>query len=351
MGGNEMKTTESVNTGTVAEKKSTLKTIGVIWKKFNPIIIFIIFAVIASLISPEFRTERNIFNVLRQYSVLGIVCMGMFYVIVTGGIDLSVGSIMALGCVLMGIFINQFHSILVAALMVCLVGLVLGTISGIFVSVFKIAPFVMTLAMMLVAHGFAFIFSNGNPILIPDHAWNDIIQGTVFQIKGSFLGISIPFIMLLVIFAITLFVFRKTFYGRLLIAIGSNEEAVRLSGIRVNLYKLIAYTISGILAAYAGAMMAGRTSIGSPLVGDGEELNAIAAIVIGGASLQGGKGSVLFTLLGVYILAIISNILNMLNIQAYPQEVIMGCIIVVAVLFQSEKTGAGFLSRFKKTQA
>lgn len=325
------KSVEGPSNISTKDDNNMLTSLQIFWRKYNTIVIFVVILILASIVSPKFMTSQNIFNVLRQTSTLGIMSLGMLMVIVMGGIDLSVGSMAALGCVFTGIFINKTDSVFIAVLLVCLIGLFLGAISGLFITLRNIAPFVMTLAMMTIARGFAYIYSKGNPIMISDPSLGKFIQGKVFYIP-------VPGIILLIVFAIVAFIFRNTFMGRAFLAIGSNEEAVRLSGIRVKMYKLIGYSLSGMLAAASGAIIAGRTSIGSPLVGNGSELDAIAAIVIGGASLNGGKGSALSTLLGAFILGIISNIMNLTNIPAYPQEVVKGLIIVGAVLFQQSNS-------------
>ena len=324
--GNELRSKAEIREG---QDPNFLNTVRYIWNKYNPIIIFIVLVIAASLASPQFLKQQNVLNVLRQVSTLGIMSMGMLMVIVMGGIDLSVGSLLALGCVLTGLLINGTKSVFIAVVVVLFVGLLLGAISGLFISLKNMAPFVMTLAMMTIARGFAYIYSRGNPINIKIKSFGEFIQ-------GYFLLIPNPVWIMLIIFAITVFIFRKTFMGRIFLAIGSNEEAVRLSGIKVKFYKFIGYTLSGMLAAGCGVIVAGRTSVGSPLVGVGNELDVIAAIVIGGASLNGGKGSPLYSLIGAIILGIISNIMNLMNIPAYPQEVVKGIIIIFAVLFSNQ---------------
>lgn len=310
-----------------SDKKKLAKNI---WDNHNTLLIFIVLIVSASFASEHFLTGNNISNLVRQIAVLGISSMGMFMVIVTGGIDLSVGSMTALGCVLVAGVINSTGSIPLAIATVMLVGLVLGAISGLFITLRGVQPFVMTLAMMTIARGLAYMYSNGNPIMFEDMRFFSFIQYKI-------VGIPIPAILLLVIVAITIFLFKKTYVGRTMYAIGSNEEAVRLSGIRVKTHKFLTYTLSGLLSASAGMIVAGRTGVGSPLVGVGLELDAIAACVIGGVSLAGGKGRVFYALLGVIILGVISNLLNLMNVPSYPQQVIKGIIIVGAVVFQKSK--------------
>ena len=205
--------------------------------------------------------------------------------------------------------------------------LVFGIISGVLIAYQKLAPFVVTLAVMSISKGFAYIVCNGSSIQIANEAFLSFSRTYI-------IGIPSQFWLLLVFFAVGFVVFRSLRYGRLVVAIGSNKEAVRLSGIRVNRYILSVYAISAICSTVAGLLICGRTGVGSPLVGDGMEMDAIAAAVIGGASLAGGKGSVVKTLVGVYILGIINNIMNLMTVPAYPQQVIKGVIIIAAILLQ-----------------
>lgn len=292
----------------------------------NTIFVFVIMVAVSALLSSAFLTERNIFNLLRQVSGLGIVCMGMILIILTGGIDLSVGSIAALGSVLAAYFLRDMP--LLPALALTLgAGLLVGSVSGFLVANRNMAPFVATLALMTIARGLAFMISKGSPIPTNDPILNGFGAGYLF-------GIPYPVLLMFVIFIITLLVLRFTSFGRIVMAIGSNESAVRLAGIRVGYYKFAVYAITGVLCAIAGIISTSRTGVGSPIVGQGMELEAIAAVVVGGASLSGGRGTALNTLLGVLILGMINNIMNLMNIPGYPQQVIQGLIIIVAVLVQ-----------------
>jgi ribose transport system permease protein len=259
--------------------------------EYNTLVIFVLMVVVSSLISDVFLTTTNLSNLLRQVSGIGILSMGMLLVILTGGIDLSVGSMMAMS------------------------------------SVF--ASFIASLAMMTIARGLGFIFSKGSPVILDD-------QGAALTSFGNgyLLGIPNPVLVMFLVFIVVFVLLRYTVFGRLTIAIGSNEEAVRLSGIRTRNYKWLVYAISGGCGALAGIISTSRTGVGSPIIGVGLELDVIAAVVIGGASLNGGKGKALNTLLGVLILGMIGNIMNLLNVPAYPQQVIKGLIIILAVLLQ-----------------
>ncbi len=297
---------------------------------YSTIAIFVVLVLIASFISSSFLSSRNVENVLRQVASTGVIAMGMLLVILTGGIDLSVGSVAALGSILCASLLTTMS--LWVAIPLCLVaGGALGAIAGYFVAVRRMPAFVVTLAVMTIARGTALIVSEGHPIFIGDNgAWLD----GGFN-RSSLLGIPLPVLLMLLVFAATAFTLRFTAYGRLVVAIGSNSEAVRLSGVRVMPRIFSVYVVSGMLSALAGIVITARSGVGSPVVGIGMELDVIAAVVIGGASLMGGRGTALNTLIGVLTLGVIGNIMNLLNVPGYHQEVVKGVIILVAVLLQS----------------
>jgi ribose transport system permease protein len=296
--------------------------------EYNTILICIIMILISSIVSDVFFTSTNIANLLRQVSGIGMLSLGMLLVILTGGIDLAVGSMVAMTSVFCGIFILRLPFPLAIALTI-VAGMLAGSVSGYLVSVHRIAPFIATLAMMTIARGLGFILSKGAPVILGESGKALTSFG-----GGYLLGIPNPVLLMLLVFAAVAILLRFTVFGRLIIAIGSNEEAVRLSGIRIWYYKWMVYIISGGFAALAGLISSSRTGVGSPIIGIGLELDVIAAVVIGGASLNGGKGNALNTLLGVLILGMIGNIMNLMNIPAYPQQIIKGFIIIAAVLLQ-----------------
>ena len=296
--------------------------------KYNTVFIFLIMLVVSAIMSDVFFTSNNLFNLVRQVTPVGIISMGMLLVILTGGIDLSVGSIVAMVGLLCALFTQSMPlPLVIMASLAC--GLLVGSISGYLVSVHKLAPFIATLALMSIVRGLGFIFSKGAPILVADKASSLTDFGS-----GNSFGIPNPALILFLVFTITAILLKYNIFGRIIIAIGSNEEAVRLSGIRVAAYKFSVYAITGGLSAVAGVITTARTAVGSPIMGIGMELDVIAAVVIGGASLSGGKGSAINTLLGVLILGMIGNIMNLINIPAYSQQVIKGLIIIFAVLLQ-----------------
>ncbi|WP_158975954.1 ABC transporter permease [Cellulophaga sp. L1A9] len=297
--------------------------------KYNTIFIFLVLVLFSAFISDVFFTSVNLSNLLKQVSGIGIISIGMLIVILTGGIDLSVGSMVALLAVTFAIFVNIF-ALPLAILLTLVIGFGLGSVAGYLVAYQKMAPFIATLALMTVARGAGFMLSKGSPVTFETY-------GGLFMsnfANNSIIGIPNIAIVFFVIVAAAFIMLRYNVFGRLIIAIGSNEEASRLSGIKVSKYKFLVYAISGTLAAIAAIIVASRTNLGSPNMGISWELDAIAAVVIGGASLNGGRGSAINTLMGVLILGLISNILNLLNVPSYPQQIVKGGIIIFAVLLQ-----------------
>ncbi|MCC8166270.1 MAG: ABC transporter permease [Planctomycetes bacterium] len=278
-----------------------------------------------------FLTEQNIFNLLRQVTPNSLISMGMLLVILTGGIDLSVGSIMALSSVAVALLCPHYPEWIAIAFAI-FIGGAMGAFHGLFVAWRNMAPFVVTLAGMTIARGLAFIYSNAAPIRLPRDA--TFIRG--FSTR-YILGMPGPVLVMVFGFLVTLFILRMTSFGRLVVAVGSNEAAVRLAGIRTGWHKFWVYVLSGLCAGMAGIISTMRTNVGSATAGQGMELDAIAAAVIGGASLSGGYGSALYTLLGVLILGMIGNIMNLTHVSSYQQQVIKGAIIIAAVLLQSLK--------------
>ncbi|RCW87239.1 ABC transporter permease [Paracoccus lutimaris] len=302
------------------------------FRQYGTFVIFVLLILVAQAQSDAFLTERNMMNVLRQMSGIGVMAIGMLFVILTRGIDLSVGSIAALGSVATAILVKEYPLPLALVLVVGM-GAACGLISGIFIAFFRLPAFVITLAMMTAARGFALILSNGQPITLgaPGKALQGF--GTSFT-----LGVPNPALLMIALFALAFVVLNYSRFGRLVKAIGSNEEAVRLSGISVPWYVLSVYVISGALSAVAGVLVTSRSGVGSASVGDGNELDVIAAVVIGGASLMGGVGGVINTFIGVLILGVIGNIMNLAGVPGYHQQVYLGVIIVAAVLIQNGST-------------
>ncbi len=306
---------------------------------YNIYIMLAALIVVSTLLSEHFLTLQNIYNLLRQLAPLALVAIGMLLVILTGGIDLSVGSVAAIGgmgvaMVMPALPFDGAGALLLCILGATLFGAVLGAINGILVAGFGMASFVATLAMMTMARGLAYMLSNGQPVRFP----RDLPTAQVLTEFGSkgMPGLGLPWPVLTVLLFIALFIFllRRTNWGRLTVATGSNESAVRLAGLPVWRYKFLAFALCGALSALAGVFVTARTAVGTPVTGIGLELDAIAACVIGGALLSGGKGKVTNTMIGVLILGLIGNIMNLMSVPAYPQQIIKGIIIILAVLMQ-----------------
>lgn len=300
-----------------------------IFKGVFPIFLgFLALVTIACILSSSFYQMTNIMNVLRQISNNCIIAVGMTFVILTGGIDLAVGSIVALTAVIVASV--QSTGPVASVLIGLSVGTICGIISGLIIVFRKLQPFIVTLAMMTITRGLAFIYSGGQPIL-------GVSDGFA-AIAKSYLGpIPFPAIYMVIIVAIAYFLLRFTYFGRSFYAIGGNEEAAILSGTRVGLYKTVAYAISGFLASLSAILVVSRVTVGEPIVGQGWELDAIAAVVIGGTSMSGGVGSVLGTLIGALILGVLSNVFNLLDVSAYAQNVVKGIIILAAVFTTTKK--------------
>lgn len=275
--------------------------------------------------TPYFATLSNLVNVLEQSVIIGIIAVGMTFVIITGGIDLSVGSIVALAGIAFGLAFRATGSIAVAVGAGLGAGLACGLLNGALVTLGRLPPFIATLGMMSVARGVALMLSDGRPVSGFPESFRAVATGGV-------LGVPAPVILMAAIYALAHFTLVRTTLGRYTYAIGGNEEATLLSGIDVRMYKTIVYGISGLLSAVTALLLVARLNSAQPIAGIMYELDAIAAVVIGGASLMGGSGSVLGTLVGALIMAVLRNGLNLLGVSSYVQQVAIGAVIVVAVL-------------------
>lgn len=305
----------------------------------NALVMLVILIIASGYMSDAFLSSQNITNLLRQLIPLLLVSIGMLLVILTGGIDLSVGSIAAVGGVSLVLALNVNADggamwLLMSVFVAAVAGAVLGGITGAFVAFFRMAPFVASLAMMTIARGISYIISNGQPQRFDREQEAAIILRTFGSKSAPYIDLAWPILLGAVLIGVFFVLMRYTSYGRLTVATGSNETAVRLAGIQANRYKLIAYTGCGALSALAGVVVASRSGVATPGAGVALELDAIAACVIGGASLSGGKGTVINTVIGVLVLGLIGNIMNLLSVPAYPQQVIKGGIIILAVLMQ-----------------
>lgn len=297
-----------------------------IWSN-KPLIGLIIFAVIVSVLNPRFLTHANILNVLRQTSINSIIAIGMTLVILTGGIDLSVGSILAFCGAVMASLLNAGHNPILALIVTLALGLVFGFFNGFLVSKMKLQAFIVTLVTMTFLRGATLVFTEGKPITVDD-------GGLLFEnIGGGYLfDIPIPIYIMIALFVVGHYLLMHTKFGRYTYAIGGNEEATKLSGINVDKVKMWVYGLCGMLSALAGVILTSRLYSAQPTAGSGYELDAIAAVVLGGTSLAGGVGRVTGTALGALIIGVLGNALNLLNVSSYYQMMIKAIVILIAVL-------------------
>ncbi|MFN8450375.1 MAG: ABC transporter permease [Anaerolineae bacterium] len=293
------------------------------WADYGFLVAFVILIIIAASASDVFFTQRNLTNLLRQIVSNGIISLGMLIVILTGGIDLSVGSVVALAAI-MASGLQAYIPLPLAVAAALLAGVISGAVNGVLIARFKLAPFIVTLATLGGIRGLVYVYSQ-TPQSPSDPAFRAIL--------GGFLGpISVGTIIMLCCYPLVWLFLNRTTTGRAIFAIGGNEEAVRLAGINVNRHIILAYVLSGLFSAIAGVLLAARLGIAQPSVGSGYELDAIAATVIGGAILGGGGGGVIGTFGGVLTLGLIDNLLNLFNVQSYYQQIIKGIVILFAVL-------------------
>lgn len=308
-------------------------------QEYGIFLAFLLLAVILSLSNEYFLTPGNISNVLLQTSINGVLAIGMTFVILTRGIDLSVGSVVALAGIVSASFATTSatagiaggpYPFYVALAIGILVGLACGALVGLIVSRFAVPAFVATLGMLSAARGMTLIYGGGKPVpaLTPEFRW----LGT-----GNILGIPMPVMLLAIVFAISWWVLTRTRYGRYIYAVGGNPHAAKTSGINVTRMKFSVYMISGSLSGLAGMMLSARTGSALPQAGIAYELDAIAAVVIGGTSLSGGVGRVTGTLIGALIIGVMNNGLDLMGIQSYYQQVLKGALIVGAVMLDQKR--------------
>jgi ribose transport system permease protein len=305
-------------------------------KKFQSLIALLLLCIVLSFLTDKFFAADNGLNILRQVAVNAIIATGMTLIVLTAGIDLSVGSVLALcGAVTAGLFKNglEFASadlfigftILGAILGGLLIGTLLGWFNGFTVTKFNVPPFVATLAMLTIARGFTMLYTKGHPI-------SNLGKDFAFIGAGSLLGIPVPVWIAIVVVLLAVFITQKTKLGRYIYAIGGNEQAAKLSGINIKKVKLTVYAMAGALAALGGIIVTARLDSAQPNAGISYELDAIAAVVIGGTSLSGGKGSVWGTVMGAIIIGVLNNGLVLLNVSPFWQQVVKGGVILLAVI-------------------
>ena len=270
---------------------------------------------------------KTILNVLRQVSVISILTAGMTFVIISGGMDLTVGAYLGLTGVLAAKFMSEMGlPVFVAILLTIIIVTLLGVVTGALIVGLNVSAIVITLGMMTVVRGLAYIFSGGLPIY-------DIPESVIFLGQGYVLGIPVPVIIMIVIVLIMGLFLKKSYFGRYVYAIGGNVEAAKLAGVAVEKIIVSLYAISAFLASIAGIVLAGRISSGAPASGNGTEMDVVTAVVIGGVSVNGGKGTMLGAFLGAVIMGILSNGLTILNIGEYYQQVVKGLVLILAVTF------------------
>lgn len=302
-------------------------SIGATIKKMGPLLGLVVLSAVLSAATPNFLTSNNLFSVLRQVTYSGLLAFGMTFVILIGGIDLSVGAILALVGIITASLIQTGMDPILASCIGILLGAACGAVNGLLVSVGRIAPFIATLATMILFRGIAQEYSQSKPITINvDGFFNDIGSGYLFN------TVPTPVVLMLAVYFILWFVLKKTRFGRHVYALGGSEDVARISGLKVRSLKLWVYTLSGILSALAALVVTSRLSSASPNAGVMYELDAIAAVVLGGTSLSGGRGWLFGTLVGVVLLGVLSNGLNLLNVSANYQLIIKGAVILFAVL-------------------
>lgn len=308
------------------------KDMGKILRQFGLLFVALFIIILMSFLSPVFLTSQNITNILRQISLNGILSVGMTFVILTGGIDLSVGSVVGITGVITGsLMINDTNWVL-AALAALVLSVICGAINGWLIAYVGFQPFIATLSTMTIGRGFALAYSNGKPYTISNPGFIQIGQGYL----GS---IPIPIILLVIFCAVGLIILQMTTFGRYVFAIGGNKSAARLSGVRTKRVELFVYVISSICAWMVGLILAARISSGQPTAGESYEMDAIAATAIGGTSMNGGIGSLTGTILGFVIIGLLSNSMNLMNINSFYQQIVKGLLIIIAVFLDMKTKG------------
>ncbi|MED4040708.1 ribose ABC transporter permease RbsC [Niallia taxi] len=303
-----------------------------ITQKLGPLLGLFLLVVIVSILNPSFLEPLNLLNLLRQVAINALIAFGMTFVILTGGIDLSVGAILALSSALTAGMMVAGVDPIVAILIGCILGALMGMVNGLFITIGKMAPFIATLATMTIFRGLTLVYTGGNPI-------TGLGDNYLFQLfgRGYFLGIPVPAITMILAFVFLFVLLHKTPFGRKTYAIGGNEKAALISGIKVTKVKIMIYSLSGMLAALAGAILTSRLNSAQPTAGTSYELDAIAAVVLGGTSLSGGKGQIFGTLIGALIIGTLNNGLNLLGVSSFYQMVVKGIVILIAVLLDRKK--------------
>ncbi|HEL1182280.1 TPA: ribose ABC transporter permease [Streptococcus equi subsp. zooepidemicus] len=289
--------------------------------------------IVITIINPSFLITNNLLNLLLQVTANGFIAFGMTFVILTGGIDLSVGSSLALSSALAAGLIGGGLPVPVAIVLAICLGGLFGMLNGLLIAYGKLAPFIVTLATMTIFRGATLVYTNGNPVT------KGLSDSFLFQFlgQGYIVGIPFPVILMFLVFVILAILLHKTAFGKAVYALGGNEKAAYISGIKLNKVKIIIYTISGMMASLSGLIITSRLSSAQPTAGASYEMDAIAAVVLGGTSLSGGKGRIWGTLIGALIIGVLNNGLNIIGVSAFWQQVVKGIVILIAVLLDRFK--------------
>ena len=322
------------------KNRTTNPIVGIVKNNVGILSVLVLLCVIVSIATSKFLKPNNLISVLRQISINAYIALGMTLIIILGHIDLSVGAIVAMsGTLTVGFIVTQGLPIPVAILLGILLGMAAGLISGMIVTYFRVPAFIITMAMMNVCSGVAYVYSGGQATRINDDFFSAIGTGYLFN------TIPLPVVYMIILIIVISFLLGKTKFGTYVYAIGGNREAARLSGVPIKKVEIAVFTISGVLSAFAGLVLCSRMYSGQPSVGNGYELDAIAACVLGGTSMSGGKGRISGTIFGAMVIGIISNGLNLIGVSSYWQLIVKGLIIACAVLLDSQK---GKISLLKK---
>ena len=302
-------------------------------EKIIPFIGLILLIIVVSILNPSFLDLSNLLNLLRQISINGLIAFGMTFIILTGGIDLSVGSILALSSAFIALMITSGVDPIIALIIGVLIGFVLGAVNGLLVTKGNMAPFIATLATMTIFRGLTLVITDGNPI-------TNLGDSYLFQLfgKGYFIGIPVPAVTMIIVFMILLIILQKTTFGRHTYAIGGNEIAAEVSGVNTTKSKIVIFTLAGALYGLAGFLLTAKTGSAAVSAGTGYELEAIAAATIGGVSTAGGVGKVTGILVGVLVFELLKTCLQFLGITPEMTNVFQGLVIVIAVALDIRKT-------------
>lgn len=297
--------------------------------KYKSLIGLLILCIVISVLTPRFLTIPNILNVFTQVSVNAIIAVGMCFVILTGGIDLSVGSTLAISGAIAASLAQKNVNIVLILVATVIIGGLIGLINGIIVAKGKIQAFIVTLATMTVFRGVTYVYTNGTPI-------SGLGTNFTFVGNGTIIGIPLPVIIIAIVALIAWYVLTQTRYGRYVYAVGGNEDSSRLSGINTDKIKALVYVLSGAAAALSAIVVTSRIGSASPNAGSGFELDAIAAVVLGGTSLSGGEGSLTGTIIGAMIIGVLNNGLNLMNVSPFYQSIVKGLVILLAVMLDKK---------------